>query len=60
MAKFKQVPQSFMFRKLVKYSRNMVKNFDGDCRDSDFFDVVRNCLNFAMSFLLCLSFNCWT
>ena len=45
MAKFKQVPQSFMFRKLVKYSRNMVKNFDSDCRDNDFFDVVRNCFD---------------
>ena len=45
MAKFKQVPQSFMFRKLVKYCRNMVKNFDSDCRDNDFFDVVRNCFD---------------
>ena len=45
MAKFKQVPQSFMFRKLVKFTGNMVKNFDSDCRDNDFFDVVRNCFD---------------
>ena len=23
----------------------MVKNFDGDCRDDDFFDIVRNCFD---------------
>ena len=28
MAKFKQVPQTFMFRKLLKYWGNMVKNYE--------------------------------
>ena len=43
MAKFKKVPQMFLFQKLLKYWGNMVKNYDGDCHDDDFFDVVRNC-----------------
>ena len=43
MAKFKNVPQMFMFHKLLKYWGNMVKNYDEDCQDEDFFDVVRNC-----------------
>ncbi|MBR3223450.1 MAG: ATP-binding protein [Kiritimatiellae bacterium] len=45
MAKFKQIPQTFLYRKLLKFWGNMVKNFDGDCRDDDFFDVVRNCFD---------------
>ncbi len=45
MAKFKQVPQSFMFQNLIKYWGNMVKNYEGDCNDNDFFDVVRNCFD---------------
>ena len=45
MAKFKNVPQVFLFRKLLKYWGNMVKNYDEDCRDDDFFDIVRNCFD---------------
>ena len=45
MAKFKRVPQTFLFQKLLKYWGNMTKNFDGDCRDDDFFDIVRNCFD---------------
>ena len=45
MAKFKQIPQNFMFRKLLKYWGNMVCNYDDDCRDGDFFAVVRNCFD---------------
>ena len=45
MAKFKNIPQVYMFHKLVEYWGNMVKNYDGDCRDDDFFDVVRNCFD---------------
>ena len=45
MAKFKQIPQNFLFRKLVRSSRNMVHNYNDDCRDSSFFDVVRNCFD---------------
>ena len=42
MAKFSQVPQSFLFRKLLTYWGNMVRNYKGECRDNDFFDIVRN------------------
>ena len=45
MAKFKQVKQNYLFRRLLKYWGNMVKNYDQDCRDNDFFDVVRNCFD---------------
>ncbi len=45
MAKFKNVQQVYLFRKLLEYWGNMVKNYDGDCRDNDFFDVVRNCFD---------------
>lgn len=41
MAKFKNVPQLFLFHKLLEYWGNMVKNYDGECRDDDFFDIVR-------------------
>ena len=40
MAKFKKVPQMFLFQKLLKYWGNMVKIYDGDCHDDDFFDDV--------------------
>ena len=45
MAKFKQIPQNFLFHKLLNYWGNMVKNYRDDCRDDDFFDVVRNCFD---------------
>ena len=45
MAKFKNVPQVFLFRRLLEYWGNMVRNYDDDCRDDDFFDVVRNCFD---------------
>ena len=45
MARFKQVPQNFLFRKVLKYFGNMVRNYDGNCRDDDFFAVVRNCFD---------------
>ena len=45
MAKFKQIPQTFLYRKLLKCWGNMVENFTGECRDDDFFDVVRNCFD---------------
>ena len=37
MAKFKQVPQNFLFRKLMKYWGNMIQNYKDDCRDDDFY-----------------------
>ena len=45
MAKFKQILQTFLYKKLLKYWGNMVENFTDDCRDDDFFDVVRNCFD---------------
>ena len=45
MARFKQIPQNFLYHKLLKYWGNMVRNYQGDCRDDDFFDVVRNCFD---------------
>ena len=45
MAGFKQIPQNFLFHKLLHYWGNMVENFTDDCRDDDFFDVVRNCFD---------------
>ena len=45
MAKFKNVPQLYLFHKLLEFWGNMVKNYDDDCRDNDFFDVARNCFD---------------
>ena len=45
MGKFKQVPQKFLFRKLVKFFGNMVNNYYDDVRDDDFFDIVRDCFS---------------
>ena len=45
MARFKQIPQNFLFRKLLGFWGNMVRNYRDDCRDDDFFDVVRNCFD---------------
>ena len=45
MAGFKQIPQNFLFHKLLNYWGNMVCNYHDDCRDDDFFDVVRNCFD---------------
>ena len=45
MARFKQIPQNFLYHKLLKYWGNMVRNYSYDCYDNDFFDVVRNCFD---------------
>ena len=45
MAKFKNIPQMFLFHKLLEYWGNMLKNYNDECRDEDFFDVVRNCFD---------------
>lgn len=45
MAKFKPVPQAYIFTKLMTFFGNMVKNFEGEVRDDDFFDVIRNCFD---------------
>lgn len=45
MAKFKQVPQAFLFNTLVKFFGNMVKNFRDTVQDDSFFNIVRNCFD---------------
>ena len=45
MPGFKQIPQTYLFHKLLGYWGNMVKNYDDECRDDDFFAVVRNCFD---------------
>ncbi len=45
MAKFKQVPQAFLFNKLMGFWGNMVKNYRDDVQDEDFFDILRNCFD---------------
>ena len=45
MARFKQIPQNFLFRQLLHFWKNMVHNYNDDCRDDDFFDIVRNCFD---------------
>ena len=45
MAKFKQVPQSFLLNKLLTYWGNMVQNYRSNVTDDDFFDIIRNCFD---------------
>jgi len=45
MAKFKQVPQAYLFHKLMGFWGNMVKNYRSDVQDDDFFDILRNCFD---------------
>lgn len=40
MAKFKQVSQPFLFGKVMGFWGNMVKNYDGNVRNDDFFNVI--------------------
>ena len=42
MAKFKQVPQSYLLNKLLGFWGNMVKNYRGDVQDADFFGILRS------------------
>lgn len=45
MAKFKQVPQSFLLNKLLTFWGNMVQNYRSNVTDDDFFDIIRNCFD---------------
>jgi transitional endoplasmic reticulum ATPase len=45
MAKFKQVPQAYLFNKLMGFWGDVVKNYRGDVHDDDFFDIIRNCFD---------------
>ena len=42
MARFKQMPQKYLMQKLFFFWGNMVRNYQEDVIDDDFFDVVRN------------------
>ena len=45
MARYKQVEQTFMLRRILEFWGNMVENFDDDCRDRDFFEVADRCFD---------------
>ena len=45
MAKFKQVPRAFIFKKLLTFWGNMVNNFQEDVLDDNFFDILQNCFD---------------
>ena len=42
MAKFRQVPQTYLLNKLLGFWGNMVKNYRGDVQDDDFFNILRS------------------
>ena len=44
MAKFKQVPQTFLFNKILGFWANVVKNYDDDMQNDSFFEIL--CSNF--------------
>ena len=43
MARFRQVPQKFVFDKLMAFWLNMVRNYREEIRDNDFFDIICTC-----------------
>ena len=45
MAKFKQVPQNYLLRKLLGAFTNLVKNYRANIADNDIFDILRNNYN---------------
>lgn len=45
MAKFKYVPQVYIFQNFIRFWGNMVKNYNNSIKDNDFFNIVRD--NFA-------------
>ncbi len=42
MARFQRVTETFLFRKLLEFWGNVVRNYDGDCQNNGFFFVVVN------------------
>ena len=45
MAKFKQVSQAYLFKKLMGFFGNMVKNYRNEIQDDDFFDILRKAMD---------------
>ena len=45
MARFRRVPQKFLFNKLMGFWLNMVRNYREEIRDDDFFDIVCTCFD---------------
>ena len=45
MARYKHVEQAFMSRRLLEFWGNLVKNYDDDCHDDDFFEVADRCFD---------------
>ena len=42
MARFKQVAQTFLNRELIEFWGNMVRNYNEDIQDNDFFMFIRD------------------
>ena len=45
MARYRQIEQTFMSRRFLKFWGNMVENYEDDCRDQDFFEIVDRCFD---------------
>jgi len=45
MARYKQVEQTFMLRRILEFWGNMAENFDSNCRDHGFFEVTDRCFD---------------
>lgn len=54
MAKFMQVPQTFLFRKYLGFWGNLLRNYDGECQDGVFFAPVLNSFDRRMAVRLLL------
>ena len=42
MARFKQLAQTFLNRELIEFWGNMVRNYNEDIQDNDFFMFIRD------------------
>lgn len=45
MAKFKNVKQGFLMRNAIRFWSNIIKNYDKDIHNSEFFDLIYYCLD---------------
>lgn len=45
MSKFKQVPNVFLVSKIIEFFKNIVKNYNDEIRNGNFFDFIRNCFD---------------
>lgn len=45
MAKFRQVARTYLFRKYIAYWRNVIRNYDEECGNTEFLGTVLDCMN---------------